>query len=116
MPIAGFWGSGLAWIVDILSGVLTGGNHAGRVKDPFDDFTGPQNIGHLFITFKTNLFVKNYNPKNINCEKSENIAILNAPCGNVIIELYPDISPKAVERFKILIEQKLTVIFLERKI
>jgi LDH2 family malate/lactate/ureidoglycolate dehydrogenase len=48
-------------MVDILSGVLTGGNHAGRVKDPFDDFSGPQNIGHLFITFKTNLFVKDYN-------------------------------------------------------
>ncbi len=63
LPIAGFRGSGLAWMVDILSGVLTGGNHAGRVKDPFDDFTGPQNIGHLFITFKTNLFVKNYNAR-----------------------------------------------------
>ncbi|MFL2851753.1 MAG: Ldh family oxidoreductase [Candidatus Pelagibacter sp.] len=60
LPIASFRGSGLAWMVDILSGVLTGGNHAGRVKDPFDDFSGPQNIGHLFITFKTNLFVKNY--------------------------------------------------------
>ena len=61
LPIAGFRGSGLAWMVDILSGVLTGGNHAGRVKDPFDDFSGPQNIGHLFITFKTNLFVNNFN-------------------------------------------------------
>ena len=60
LPIAGFRGSGLAWMVDILSGVLTGGNHAGRVKDPFEDFSGPQNIGHLFITFKTNLFVTNY--------------------------------------------------------
>ncbi len=60
LPIAGFRGSGLAWMVDILSGVLTGGNHAGKVKDPFDDFSGPQNIGHLFITFKSNLFVKNY--------------------------------------------------------
>ena len=60
LPIAGFRGSGLAWMVDILSGVLTGGNHAGRVKDPFDDFTGPQNIGHLFIVFKPNLFVKDY--------------------------------------------------------
>ena len=50
-------------MVDILSGVLTGGNHAGRVKDPFDDFTGPQNIGHLFITFKTNLFVKDFNKR-----------------------------------------------------
>ena len=63
LPIAGFRGSGLAWMVDILSGVLTGSNHAGRVKDPFDDFSGPQNIGHLFITFKTNLFVKDYNSR-----------------------------------------------------
>ena len=61
LPISSFRGSGLAWMVDILSGVLTGGNHAGRVKDPFDDFSGPQNIGHLFITFKANLFQKNFN-------------------------------------------------------
>ncbi len=61
LPIAGFRGSGLAWMVDILSGVITGGNHGGKVKDPFDDFTGPQNIGHLFITIKTNLFVSDYN-------------------------------------------------------
>ena len=63
LPIAGFRGSGLAWMVDILSGVLTGGNHAGRVKDPFDDFSGPQNIGHLFFTFKPNLFVNNYSQR-----------------------------------------------------
>ena len=63
LPIAGFRGSGLAWMVDILSGVLTGGNHAGKVKDPFDDFSGPQNIGHLFISFKANLFQKNYNQR-----------------------------------------------------
>jgi len=63
LPIAGFRGSGLAWMVDILSGVLTGGNHGGKVKDPFDDFSGPQNIGHLFIVFKPNLFVNNYNQR-----------------------------------------------------
>ena len=60
LPIAGFRGSGLAWMVDILSGVLTGGNHAGKVKDPFEDFSGPQNIGHLFIVFKSNIFVSNF--------------------------------------------------------
>ena len=60
LPIAGFRGSGLAWMVDILSGVFTGSNHAGKVKDPFEDFSSPQNVGHLFITFKTNLFVNNY--------------------------------------------------------
>ena len=59
LPIASFKGSGLAWMVDILSGVFTGGNHSGKVKDPFDDFTGPQNIGHLFILMKPNLFVGN---------------------------------------------------------
>ena len=63
LPIAEFRGSGLAWMVDILSGVFTGGNHGGKVKDPFDDFTGPQNIGHLFIVMKSNLFVGNYNKK-----------------------------------------------------
>jgi len=59
LPIAGFRGSGLAWMVDILSGVFTGGNYAGRVKDPFTDFSGPQNIGHLFFVMKPNLFVGN---------------------------------------------------------
>ena len=63
LPIAGFRGSGLAWMVDILSGVITGGNHSGKVKDPFDDFSGPQNIGHLFIVIKPNLFVGNYNKR-----------------------------------------------------
>ena len=53
LPIAGFRGSGLAWMVDILSGVLTGGNHAGKVKDPFDDFSGPQNIGPVSYTHLT---------------------------------------------------------------
>ena len=59
LPIAGFRGSGLAWMVDILSGVFTGGNHAGRVKDPFTDFSAPQNIGHLFFVMKPSLFVGN---------------------------------------------------------
>ena len=63
LPIAGFRGSGLAWMVDILSGVFTGGNHGGKVKDPFDDFSGPQNIGHLFLVMKTNLFVGSYNKR-----------------------------------------------------
>ena len=57
LPIAGYRGSGLAWMVDIMSGVLTGSNHGGKVKDPFDDFTGPQNVGHLFLVLKPNLFL-----------------------------------------------------------
>ena len=50
------------------------------------------------------LFVKNYDPNKINFENPNNIAILNVECGNVIIELYPEISPNGVERFKTLIK------------
>ena len=57
LPIAGFKGSGLAWMVDILSGVLTGSSHGGKTKDPFDDFSGPQNVGHLFMTINPKIFV-----------------------------------------------------------
>ena len=49
------------------------------------------------------LFVKNHNPNEIEFKNPQNIAILNAPCGDVIIELYPNISPNAVKRFKTLI-------------
>ena len=52
------------------------------------------------------LFVKDYDPLKITFDNPENIAILNVPCGNVIIELYPNVSPNAVERFKTLIKSK----------
>ena len=58
----------------------------------------------FFIVKNKCLFVKNHNPQNINFEKPNNIAILNAPCGNVIIELYPDVSPNSVKRLKKLIK------------
>ena len=49
------------------------------------------------------LFIKNYDPKEISFKNPKNIAVLNVNCGNIIIKLYPDISPKSVERFKMLI-------------
>ena len=52
------------------------------------------------------LFVKNFDPQKINFKKPNNIVVLNAECGNVIIELYPEISPNGVKRFKKLIKSK----------
>ena len=42
------------------------------MKDPFTDFSGPQNIGHLFFVMKPNLFVGN----NFNNRITENIKII----------------------------------------
>ena len=59
----------------------------------------------FYITIKNKcLFIKNHDPKKIEFENPQNIAVLNIECGNVIIELYPNISPNAVKRFKTLIK------------
>ena len=63
-------------------------------------------FGSFFLIKNKCLFVKNYDPTKITFEKPSNIAILNVPCGNVIIELYPQISPNAVQRFKKLVDSK----------
>jgi cyclophilin family peptidyl-prolyl cis-trans isomerase len=61
-------------------------------------------LGTYFVIKNECLFIKNFDPKNIEFKNSSNIAILNAPCGNVIIELYPEVSPNSVKRFKTLIK------------
>ena len=57
----------------------------------------------FFILPQKCLFIKDYDPKEISFEKPKNIVVLNLDCGNVIIELFPENSPKSVERFKMLI-------------
>ena len=57
----------------------------------------------VVITSKC-LFVKNHNPRDIQFNNPQNIVVLNADCGNVIIELYPNVSPNSVKRFKTLIK------------
>ena len=60
----------------------------------------------FFLLKNKCLFVDEVNLKNINFTNPENIAVMNIECGNVVIELYPDISPNSVERFKTLINKK----------
>ena len=61
-------------------------------------------LSTYFVIKNECLFIKNFDPKNIKFKNSNNIAILNAPCGNVIIELYPEVSPNSVKRFITLIK------------
>ena len=63
-------------------------------------------FGSFFYIKNKCLFIKNYDPKKITFDNPQNIAILNVPCGNVIIELYPEISPNAVKRFETLVRSK----------
>ena len=52
------------------------------------------------------LFIKDYNPNKFTFQNPKDIVVLNVDCGNIIIKLYPEISPKSVKRFKMLIESK----------
>ena len=61
----------------------------------------------FFLLKNKCLFIEKNNLSNLNFNEPNNIVVMNVECGNVIIELYPDISPKSVERFKILIEKKM---------
>ena len=52
------------------------------------------------------LFVEKVNLNDLSFSSTENIVILNVPCGDVVIELFPSISPNSVERFKKLVKNK----------
>ena len=63
-------------------------------------------ITSFFLLKNKCLFIEDFDPKNLAFDKPENIAVLNIDCGNVIIELYPDLSPNSVDRFKTLVKSK----------
>jgi L-2-hydroxycarboxylate dehydrogenase (NAD+) len=57
LPFGGVKGSALSMLMEILAGVLTGANFAGDVKSLYFDHSAPQNVGHLFIAIRPDLFV-----------------------------------------------------------
>ena len=61
-------------------------------------------FGSYFLLKDKCLFVKNIDPNKIYFTNTDNIAIMNVECGNVIIELDPNTSPNSVQRFKTLIK------------
>lgn len=57
LPMAGYKGAGLALMIDILSGVLTGAAFGSHVIDLYDEGDRKQNVGHLFIAIAVDAFM-----------------------------------------------------------
>ena len=58
LPFAGPKGSGIAMMIDILGGVLSGSAFGGRIRDMNTDFEAPQDVGHFFMAFKIEAFMQ----------------------------------------------------------
>lgn len=57
LPFGGAKGAALAMLMDLLAGVLTGANYGGEVKSLYFDHSEPQNVGHLFVAIRPDLFL-----------------------------------------------------------
>jgi len=56
-PFGGPKGSALAIWMEIMGGVFTGAAFAGEMKSLYEDFSGPQRIGHVFMAIRPDLFM-----------------------------------------------------------
>lgn len=57
LPIGGPKGSGLAMMMDIFGGLLTGSAFGGGVNDQYKNTKEPQGVGHWFMVFKPEIFL-----------------------------------------------------------
>lgn len=57
LPIGGPKGSGIAMMLDIFGGLLTGSAFGGDVKDQYQDLENPQGVGHWFMVFRPDMFL-----------------------------------------------------------
>ena len=57
LPFGGVKGAALSMLMDLMCGVLTGANYAGAVKSLYFDHSEPQNVGHVCIAIRPDLFM-----------------------------------------------------------
>ena len=57
LPFGGHKGAALAMLMDLLCGVFTGANFGGTVKSLYFDHSEPQNVGHLILVMRPDLFM-----------------------------------------------------------
>ena len=56
-PIGGPKGSALAMLMDVMGGVISGAAFGGDVRNHFEEYDKPQNVGHFIMAMKPDLFV-----------------------------------------------------------
>ena len=64
-------------------------------------------FGSFYLIKNKCLFVKELDLDKLKINDPKNLAIMDVECGRVAIELYPQVSPKSVERFKYFINTGL---------
>jgi Peptidyl-prolyl cis-trans isomerase (rotamase) - cyclophilin family len=64
-------------------------------------------FGSFYLIKNKCLFVKELDLDKLKISDPKNLAIMDVECGRVAIELYPQVSPKSVERFKYFINTGL---------
>jgi len=57
LPVGGPKGYGLAFMVDIFSGILSGANWGPHIRDLYGNFEEPQNLGLFFFLMRPDLFI-----------------------------------------------------------
>ena len=57
LPIGGPKGSGIALMMDIFGGLLTGSSFAGDVNDQYNDLDKTSGVGHWFMVFRPEMFL-----------------------------------------------------------
>lgn len=57
LPMAGYKGAGLALMIDLLCGVLTGAAFGPHIIDLYDASQSAQNVGHIFVAIDVEAFM-----------------------------------------------------------
>lgn len=57
LPMAGYKGAGLALMIDVLCGVMTGAAFGSHIVDLYDEGGDAQNVGHLFVAIDIDAFM-----------------------------------------------------------
>ncbi|WP_338606942.1 Ldh family oxidoreductase [Pelagibacterium nitratireducens] len=57
LPLGGPKGSGLSLMMEVMAGVMTGAAFGGEVRNQYERFDAPQNVGHMMVAFKPGIFM-----------------------------------------------------------